>query len=211
MNYESEGLTAEKVASAVASAGLGELSTGVAEQFAAYYELLQHWNARLNLTSIRSAEAVLQHHFLECIFCAQQLPAGVRNALDYGSGAGLPGIPIGLCRPEIHVTLAESQGKKASFLREAVRSLRINGEVYSGRVEEMSAERHFDVVTLRAVDRMKLAVESAASRVLERGWLAILSTRGGAEVPAGFSSQELAVPGSERRIVIVASRVPRGT
>ena len=75
------------------------------------------------LTAIRDEEGILTRHFVESIVCARALPAGIATLLDVGSGAGFPGIPIALCRSEIAVTLAESQGKKAAFLQEAVRVL----------------------------------------------------------------------------------------
>jgi 16S rRNA (guanine527-N7)-methyltransferase len=192
---------------------LPPIGQGVAERFAAYFELLNRWNAKLNLTAIRSPEEILQRHFVECIFCSQHLPAGISTLLDYGSGAGFPGVPIALCRPEIRVTLAESQGKKAGFLREAVRSLGIVAEVHGGRVEEMPANRVFDAVALRAVDKMQEAGASAARRVASHGWLVLLAGAGDARLPEGFVGEQAAIPGSQRRVVVTALRghVPRGT
>lgn len=159
-------------------AGLRELSERARTQFGSYLELLLKWNARLNLTAIREPEAILRRHFVECIQCAQALPAlpSESTLLDYGSGAGLPGIPIAICRPEIRVTLAESQGKKAAFLSEAVRQLGISAEVFNGRVENMPGERRFSAVTLRAVDRMAEACREAAARVAPEGWMVVFAT-----------------------------------
>jgi len=200
------GLSAERIAQAIEDAGLSPLASGVAEEFARYYTLLEQWNSKLNLTAIRDPEEGLRRHFVECIFCAQHLPPTIMTLLDYGSGAGFPGIPIMLCRPEIHVTLAESQGKKSSFLREAVRSLGVRAEVYAGRVEEMAVSRKFDAVSLRAVDKMQAAVESAAERVKPGGCLVLLATAGTVEVPAGFSASILAVPDSQSGQLILASK-----
>jgi 16S rRNA (guanine527-N7)-methyltransferase len=97
--------------------------------------------------------------------------------LDFGSGAGLPGIPIAICRPEIRVTLGESQRKKASFLQEAVRSLELNAEAFDGRIEVMPAERRFSIITLRAVDRMTEACQSALRRIAPQGWLVVFVTK----------------------------------
>ena len=83
----------------------------------------------MNSTAIRDEEGILSRHFVESIACACALPAGIFTLLDFGSGAGFPGIPIALCRPEIAVILAESQGKKAAFLQEAVRVLGISAKV----------------------------------------------------------------------------------
>ncbi len=74
------------------------LSPETGERFAAYLALLQKWNARTNLTAIRDEEGILSRHFLESILCAHALPAGIQTLLDFGSGAGFPGIPIALMR-----------------------------------------------------------------------------------------------------------------
>jgi len=200
------GLSAERIAQAVEGAGLSPLATGVAGSFSRYYALLEQWNSRLNLTAIRDPEEALRRHFVECIFCAQQLPQGIRSLLDYGSGAGFPGIPIALCRPEIRVTLAESQGKKASFLREVVRSLGVDAEIYAGRVEDMPGSRRFDAVSLRAVDKMQAAVDEAAGRVKPGGSLVLLATAGKVQVPAGFTSKILPLPDSQSGELTLALR-----
>ena len=90
--------------------------------------------------------AFLSRHFVESIACARALPEGISTLLDFGSGGGFPGIPIALCRPEIAVTLAESQGKKAAFLQEAVRVLGSQAKVHAGRAELLTTQ--FDCVTL---------------------------------------------------------------
>ncbi len=129
-------------------------------RFETYLSLILRWNARINLTAIRDEDGILSRHFVESIACARALPAGIATLLDFGSGAGFPGIPIALCRPEIAVTLAESKSKKAAFLQEAIRILGITAKVHSQRAELLPAR--FDCVTLRAVDRMELAVQAAA-------------------------------------------------
>lgn len=172
-------MNSESIEREIREAGLKELSLGVIAQFQTYLELLLKWNAKLNLTSVREPEAIIHRHFIECIQCAQTLPVPTQPAptlLDFGSGAGLPGIPIAICRPEIHVTLGESQRKKSSFLREAVRSLRLNAEVFDGRIEEMPPERRFSIVTLRAVDKMTEACRSALARMAPQGWLTVFAT-----------------------------------
>jgi 16S rRNA (guanine527-N7)-methyltransferase len=164
----------------------------------------------LNLTAIRDEDGILSRHFVESITCARALPAGIKTLLDFGSGTGFPGIPIALCRPEIAVTLAESQGKKAAFLQEAVRVLGISATVHSGRAELLAAQ--FDCVVLRAVDRMELAVQAAAQLVAPGGWLALMTTGrelASLQAAAGTTlSWELAAPqpGSEDRLIAFARR-----
>jgi 16S rRNA (guanine527-N7)-methyltransferase len=194
------------IAAAVEFAGLTALGDGVAEQFSAYFDLLWRWNSKLNLTALRTPEEILRRHFVECIFCAQHLPASVGTLLDYGSGAGFPGIPIALCRPEIRVTLAESQGKKASFLREVVRVLGLNVEVFGGRVETMADDRRFDAVAMRAVDKMEQAIAEAAVRVAAEGWLVLLAGAGSIGIPEGFVVEERGIPGSASGVLVLAQR-----
>src|SRR5271156_6874554 len=122
-------------------------------QLSAYLDLLLKWNARTNLTAIRDPEEIVRRHFGESLFAAQYL-GPCTTLLDFGSGAGFPGLPIALLRPEIQVTLAESQNKKATFLREVVRNLKLPTEIWAARVETMPEARLFHTVTLRAVDNM---------------------------------------------------------
>jgi 16S rRNA (guanine527-N7)-methyltransferase len=164
-------------------AGLEPLNPTQAACFESYCSLILRWNARVNLTAIRDEDGILSRHFVESIACARALPPGIATLLDFGSGAGFPGIPIAICRPEISVTLAESQGKKAAFLQEALRVLGLSATVHSGRAEALAAQ--FDCVTLRAVDRMHHAVEVASHMVRPGGWLALMTT--GAEL-AGLQS-----------------------
>jgi 16S rRNA (guanine527-N7)-methyltransferase len=169
--------TATEIAMAVEAAGLPRLQAEVAEKFAIYLELLVKWNAKLNLTAIREPSEIIRRHFVECVQCALALPE-VATLLDFGSGAGLPGIPIAIVRPEIRVTLGESQMKKAVFLREAVRVLGLNVEVFDGRVEGMASGRTFDAVTLRAVDRMAEATQAGLARMRAGGLLVVFTTSG---------------------------------
>ncbi len=139
------------------------------------------------------------------------VPAGVATLLDFGSGAGLPGIPVALCRPEIRVTLAESQGKKAAFLREVVRVLGLSATVHAERAETQAEK--FDCVAMRAVDRMAEAVALAAGLVKPGGWLALMTTEGEvdrlkAAAGAGFAwAAAAALPGGEKRIAAVGQQI----
>ena len=168
-------------------------------QLSTYLDLLLRWNARTNLTAVHEPEEIVRRHFGESLFAGRHLapllPAEA-TLLDYGSGAGFPGLPIQLLLPELRVTLAESQGKKASFLREAVRTLGLQTEVWDGRVEDLPPAppgqvRQFNAVTLRAVDRMEQALDAARPRVIAGGWLATLSAE-----PARAGTLSFALPDS---------------
>jgi 16S rRNA (guanine527-N7)-methyltransferase len=190
--------------------GIEPVDGEAAAKFEVYLSLILRWNARLNLTSLRTEDAIIFKHLTESIACAIAIPPGVKTLLDFGSGAGFPGIPIALCRPEIAVTLAESQTKKAAFLHEAVRTLGIAAKVHSGRAEALQSR--FDCVTLRAVDKMPQAVRAAASLVAPGGWLAPMTTNAGlanlqAAAGAEFSWPRMVpLPGSTDRIVAFGQR-----
>ena len=176
------------------------------DQLEVYLGLLLRWNARTNLTAIREPEAMVTRHFGESLFAARLISPRLKpgaTLLDFGSGAGFPGLPIQLYRPDLRVTLAESQGKKASFLREAVRTLGLSTEVWANRVEAMPPDQRFDCVTLRAVDRMEEALRGATLRVAPNGLIAVMAGSGSDEIetqlgkllPAGES---FPIPASDR-------------
>ena len=168
-----------------------------------------HWNESLNLSAVRNPEAIIRRHFVECAFTAQHLPAGIETLLDYGSGAGLPGIPIAICRPEILVTLAESQGKKASFLLEVLRVVGVPGKVYAKRVETLPAADRFDAVAMRAVEKMPAAIRIAL-RCLDR-YLILLTTERSefgyrTLVPELTWADSIPLPNSEQAIMAIGRR-----
>ena len=156
-------------------------------QLSLYLDLLLKWNARTNLTAIRDPEEIVRRHFGESLFTATHLPPA-QTLLDFGSGAGFPGLPIALLHPQLRVTLAESQNKKSTFLREAVRTLNLSTEVWSNRAEAMPPVHRFDIVAMRAVDNLKTALPEAIARIKPGGHLALLTTashapQGGSSVP----------------------------
>jgi 16S rRNA (guanine527-N7)-methyltransferase len=199
----------EHIEAEFSRAGLAALPPAAYGQFQNYLDLLLRWNQRLNLTAIRDPLQVIQRHFVESAFVAQKLPTGVRSLLDYGSGAGFPGIPIAICRPEIQVTLAEAQGKKASFLQEALRVLALTGQVYRGRVEAMPKQSLFDAVSMRAVEKMESAIPMAVQ--LARGYLVLLTTRKSAAASRGFVPElewlePIPLPNSAQMILAIGER-----
>jgi 16S rRNA (guanine527-N7)-methyltransferase len=194
----------------LASAGLAPLDSVAAGRFEKYCSLILRWNARVNLTAIRDEDGILSRHFVESIACARALPPGIATLLDFGSGAGFPGIPIALCRPDISVTLAESQGKKAAFLQEAVRVLELSAAVHSGRAEALRVV--FDCVALRAVDKMELAVQAAAHLVRPGGWLALMTTDKDLNTLKDAAGREFSwqapvrLPGGQERVLALGER-----
>ena len=119
-------------------AGREELSQAQLQQLSQYLDLLLRWNTKTNLTSVREPEGIVERHFGESLFLARNVSREeLRTAIDLGSGAGFPGIPLKIYAPHIAVTLIESQNKKATFLKEVIRNCTLmNINVFSGRAEE---------------------------------------------------------------------------
>jgi 16S rRNA (guanine527-N7)-methyltransferase len=173
-------------------------------QLSDYLDLLLKWNARTNLTAIRDPEEIVRRHFGESLFAAQHLHPAATTLLDLGSGAGFPGLPIALLRPEIAITLAESQNKKATFLREAVRTLGLKTEIWPARAETMPESRQFHTVTLRAVDNMAAAIVAAAPRAAHE---LLFLTSNPPTLPASFTLHPpLAIPNTQSSILLRATR-----
>ena len=111
-------------------------------QFETYYRELADWNGRMNLTSVIDYEEVQVKHFLDSLTVLPALGSPLppnAKVVDVGAGAGFPGLPLNLACPGIHLTLVESTGKKANFLRHVVETLDLAGvEVYTGRAEELA-------------------------------------------------------------------------
>jgi 16S rRNA (guanine527-N7)-methyltransferase len=203
------GGSVQEIEEAFSEAGIGGLPASGYERFSAYLELLTRWNARLNLTSVREPAQIIRRHFVECAFAAQHLPKDIETLLDYGSGAGFPGIPFAICRPDIRVTLAEAQGKKASFLREVVRTVGTGTEVYDGRVETMAPGHNFHGVSMRAVEKMELAIPIAL-RVAER-YLVLLTTERSAPAYRGLAPElkwidSVHLPNADQMILAIGRR-----
>jgi 16S rRNA (guanine527-N7)-methyltransferase len=198
------------LSSVLIEAGLNPVDEAIKAKFSTYLDLLIRWNARINLTAVRDATGIVRRHFIESIACAQALPTGIRSLLDFGSGAGFPGIPIALCRPKIDVTLAEARAKKAAFLQETVRTLQVKCRVWPRRGEEIG--ERFDCVTLRAVDRMDRAMAVSAGLVSPDGWLVVLTTASDMDeirtwVGGGFDWQAgISLPGSRQQLIRMARR-----
>ena len=197
------------------------LSPSQLDQISTYIDLLQRWNARINLTAIRNEEEIVTRHFGESFFLARHLfpnsskpcilseakdlcslnpsggatgvparppstgnwPLATGNCpprvLDIGSGAGFPALPLKLWAPHIHLTLIESNHKKAVFLREVARALTLtNINVLTGRAQALapSLTSQADVVTLRAVERLETVLPQAVTFLAPKGTLALLIT-----------------------------------
>jgi 16S rRNA (guanine527-N7)-methyltransferase len=138
------------------------------EQFEIYYRELVEWNRGINLTSITDYEEVQVKHFLDSLSIIPYLKItrdGFR-VIDIGAGAGLPGVPLKIVRPEIKLMLLEATGKKTQFLTYLIDRLGMSDvEVVNGRAEEIAHERRhreqYDAALARAVATLPAAVELA--------------------------------------------------
>jgi 16S rRNA (guanine527-N7)-methyltransferase len=138
-----------------------------------YLALLQKWNRIYNLTAVREASKMVSHHLLDSLAVVPHVTAGM--VLDVGSGAGLPGIPLALALPRVHVTLLESSQKKTAFLQQMKSELKIdNVEVVCERVELWQPVRTFEMVISRAFSDLAEFVRLAGQRVALGGRLAAM-------------------------------------
>lgn len=163
---------------------LEPLSEAQLHQISMYIDLLLRWNRRINLTAVREPREIVTRHFGESLFAARHLllsPSSVTDAspasgrvLDLGSGAGFPGLPLKIWSPQSPMTLIESNQKKVAFLREVIRALTLAGiDVFSGRAEDYPAASA-TLVTLRAVERFRDTLPTAARLLAPTGRLALL-------------------------------------
>lgn len=186
-----------------------DLDDSTVERLLDYIDLLLRWNAAYNLTAVRDPGEMVTRHLLDSLAV---LPYVSGNSLaDLGTGAGIPGIPLALARPELGVLLVDSNGKKARFLREAVRHLRLaQVGVAESRVEAVEGE--FDCITARAFATLADMLAWAGHLLKPGGrWLALKGRFPQDELdalPSGFEVEaihRLDVPGldAERHLVII--------
>jgi 16S rRNA (guanine527-N7)-methyltransferase len=141
-----------------------------------YVALLAKWNRTYNLTAIRDPLAMVSHHLLDSLAVLPHLPPAERaRVADVATGAGLPGIPLALARPQWHVALVESNQKKCAFLRQAAIELALgNVEVHEGRVEAWQTSPPFTLVISRAFARLAQFIASCRHLVSPHGLLAAM-------------------------------------
>lgn len=189
------------------------LDPALAAPLLEYLTLLQRWNATYNLTAIRDPRQMVTLHLLDSL-AMQAHVADVSRLADLGTGPGLPGIPLAIAHPGLQVTLVESNGKKARFLREAVRQLKLgNARVAESRAEAVDEPGAYDAITARALATLPEIIAVGGHLLAPGGrLLAMKGVRPDQEIaalPAGWRLQAihpLRVPGleAERHLVVVA-------
>jgi 16S rRNA (guanine527-N7)-methyltransferase len=196
-----------------------------------YIDILRRWNARINLTAIRDPEEIVTRHFGESLFAARHLFPGISSAssavkafdldldsaearrltaeariADLGSGAGFPGLPIKLWAPNVALTLIESNHKKATFLREVTRALTLTDVDIQNVPAETLPPSTFDLVALRAVERLSTVLPVAASLLVPGGRLSLLISSSQLEtvratLPTFTWNAPIQIPDSQSRIL----------
>ena len=189
------------------------LPTALATPLLDYLALLARWNATYNLTAIRDPHEMLVKHVLDSL-AMQPFVRALHSLADLGTGPGLPGIPLAIATPGLHVTLVESNGKKARFLREAVRQLKLgNVSVAESRIEAFQPGTTFDAITARALATLPLILQLGGHLLGPQGHL--LAMKGAdfdaeiAALPTGWCVQAihpLHVPGlnGQRHLLDIA-------
>ncbi|MBI4843341.1 MAG: 16S rRNA (guanine(527)-N(7))-methyltransferase RsmG [Nitrospirae bacterium] len=144
--------------------------------FLTFLSELKKWRRAYNLTALKTDEDIIVKHFLDSLLYLKALPAGKLHIADIGSGAGFPGVPIKIMRPEIKMTLVESSRKKSAFLRHIIRELGLSEiEVLQKRAEEIGGDFHkyFDVIASRATFDIAEFIKAACPYLKNDGLLVI--------------------------------------
>jgi 16S rRNA (guanine527-N7)-methyltransferase len=140
------------------------LSSLQIDQFATYADELRRWNERVNLTAITDRHSIVARHFLDSLRCAQSWGTLPNSLVDVGAGAGFPGLPLKILRPELQLTLIESTAKKADFLRHIADLLALtNVTIVAARAEvvghDAAHRERYDLAVARAVAELRVLAE----------------------------------------------------
>jgi 16S rRNA (guanine527-N7)-methyltransferase len=203
------------------------LSPAQLDQFSRYADLLIEWNLRFNLTSIVDPRDIVIKHFLDSLSILSSIPPGPVKLIDVGAGAGLPGIPIKLLRPDVALTLLEATRKKCDFLKATIDDLQLaEVKVINARAEEagrMAEHREqYDIALARAVAEMPTLLEyllpfvqvgglalaqksKEVSNDMQRAGLALTTLGGRVSDIVSISVPEL----NEARYLVVVEKIDR--
>ncbi|MEE4660186.1 MAG: 16S rRNA (guanine(527)-N(7))-methyltransferase RsmG [Halieaceae bacterium] len=187
-------------------------------QLLEYLALLQHWNRAYNLTAVREPVSMVQRHLLDSAAIVPFLPAGANRGIDVGTGAGLPGVPLAILRPDLYLDLLDSNSKKTRFLFQVKTALGLdNMTILHSRAERLRPGRPYDLVLSRAFASLGEMSKTCYHLCVQGGHF--LAMKGGVteqELNAIDSRTRLesvhalAVPGlDEQRHLVVLSRVEK--
>lgn len=201
----------QKLAEGAQQLGL-ELDAQTQAKLLDYLALIVKWNKVHNLTAIRDPENMVTLHLLDSLAVLPYING--KHLLDVGSGAGLPGIVLAICRPDLQVTTIDAVQKKASFMRQAKAELQIdNLQVQAGRVEQLKPLQPFDIVISRAFSELALFIKLTKHLIAEHGeWLAMKGVHPADELASidyqPSRIEALQVPGldAERHLVFLPAK-----
>lgn len=192
-----------------------------AAAFNRYAEMLRERNEKINLTAITEPEEVKIKHFLDSCSAAELLPGGA-SVLDIGSGAGFPGLPLKIVRPDLTVTLLDSVNKKVAFMNDVVAELKLSGATaVHARIEDFPHKGEYDAVVSRAVAELTTLAEYALPFVKIGGaFIAYKSEKAESEAEAAASAitllggrireirEAFVAPGLTRKLIVIDKIAP---
>ena len=195
-----------------------------AQQFQTYMELLLEWNEKINLTSITEPDQVVEKHFLDSmtLLLWKKLKQGAK-VIDVGTGAGFPGIPLKILRPDIDLTLLDGTMKRLNFLGEVCTALKLSARRVHKRAEEAGLDKtmreRYDLATARAVAPLNVLAEYCLPLVKMKGYFIAMKGPGAAQeleeaenaldiLGAGEPEvMALTLPGGEERNLVIAQKL----
>ncbi len=146
----------------ILKAALPQADERALDRFELYQRLLLEWNEKMNLTAITDPVEVAQKHFADSLAALPYLQPGTK-VIDVGTGAGFPGVPLLILRPELQLTLADSLQKRLTFLETLLRELGLRAQLVHGRAEDLGQNRlyreQFDAALSRAVAGLPVLLE----------------------------------------------------
>ncbi len=203
-------MVASNLSAGIEALGL-RLSGERLELLERYLDLLEKWNAVINLTAVRDRERMITLHLLDSLTVAQSL-TGRSRLLDVGSGGGMPGIPLAIACPALNVTLLEPNQKKAAFLRQVKLELGLDQvSVVAERVEQWNTPELFDAIVSRAFSDLPDFVAGAGHLLAPGGVLiamkGVVPFEELTRLPAKFTSQVVRVEvhnlAAQRHLIMV--------
>ncbi len=198
------------LASGIASLNLSMTDEKI-DQLLGFIKLIEKWNKAYNLTAIRDREEMARLHILDSLAIAPHIEG--KRVIDIGTGAGLPGIPLAICLPEIDFTLLDSNAKKTRFVQQVVLELKLkNVEVLHSRVENYHPEKTYDAVLTRAFAGLSDIVKLTAHLLAKEGVLLAMKGQNPDAELAGIAAKKsvvsVSVPGTDIERCLVRIQLP---
>jgi 16S rRNA (guanine(527)-N(7))-methyltransferase RsmG len=193
-------------------------------QFGLYAEMLRDWNTRMNLTAITEPEEIAVKHFLDSLLLLKctRIPEG-ESVIDIGTGAGFPGIPLKIVRPDLSLTLLDSSAKRVGFLQEVAKALGLEAEAIHARAEELGQKPEYrgryGLATARAVAALPVLCEYCLPFVGLSGTFAALKGPGvqaeAQDAKAAIAKlggqllaiEEYELPNRNRRAIVLVQKI----